>query len=175
MSQLKKISIIGPEATGKSDLAKALSEYYNEPWVPEFAREFLTNLQRPYHLDDIIEIAKGQLNLEDEIKRTARSFLFCDTDLIVIKVWLVEKYGQCPAWITKEISTRHYDLHFLTYPDLPWSADPLRENPNRGDYFFEVFHRELKSLNLPFRVIKGVDDLRLKNAIAGIENFFQNS
>ena len=38
-----RIVIYGPESTGKTTLAKALSKRYQTNWVPEFARDYLQN------------------------------------------------------------------------------------------------------------------------------------
>ena len=38
---VKRIVLFGPESTGKTTLAKQLSEKYDVPWVAEYAREYL--------------------------------------------------------------------------------------------------------------------------------------
>ena len=43
-----KIIITGPESTGKSTLAKSLSNYLKEPFVPEFSRYFIPALKESY-------------------------------------------------------------------------------------------------------------------------------
>jgi nicotinamide riboside kinase len=55
---MKKIAIIGPESTGKSTLANQLSNELSFPLVPEFAREYLKNLNREYKYSDLSEIAQ---------------------------------------------------------------------------------------------------------------------
>lgn len=66
MKQLKKIVAIGPESTGKSTLCAQLSAHYNTTWVKEYARNFLENNSK-YTYEDLLIIAKGQLELEDKI------------------------------------------------------------------------------------------------------------
>ena len=61
---LKKIVVIGPESTGKSTLCGYLADYYNTLWCPEFAREYLLENGTAYTIDDLITIAKGQLDAE---------------------------------------------------------------------------------------------------------------
>lgn len=60
---MKKIVIVGPESTGKSTLSQELSQHYANhyptAWVPEYAREFLDELDRPYTYEDLLTIAKG--------------------------------------------------------------------------------------------------------------------
>lgn len=62
---VKKIVIIGPESTGKSTLCQKLAEHYQTQWCPEFAREYLLKNGTDYSFDDLLNIAKGQLVLED--------------------------------------------------------------------------------------------------------------
>ena len=59
---LKKIVVIGPESTGKSTLCGYLADYYNTLWCPEFARQYLLDNGTTYTIDDLITIAKGQLD-----------------------------------------------------------------------------------------------------------------
>ena len=61
---MKKVVIIGPESTGKSTLANQLAEHYNTTWCPEFAREYLLEHGRDYNFDDLLNIARGQVELE---------------------------------------------------------------------------------------------------------------
>ena len=63
---LKKIVIIGPESTGKSTLCKQLAEHYNSLCCPEFAREYLLQHGTNYTFENLLDIAKGQLDLEDK-------------------------------------------------------------------------------------------------------------
>ena len=86
MQKPKRILILGPESTGKSTLAAALAAYFQEPWVPEVAREYLEKLDRPYAYEDLLQIGKQQMLLEDELAGRAKNYLFCDTDLRVLKL-----------------------------------------------------------------------------------------
>ena len=43
-SSCKRVVLYGPESTGKTTLAKKLSDHYNVSWVPEFARDFLQKI-----------------------------------------------------------------------------------------------------------------------------------
>jgi len=61
---LKKIIVIGPESTGKSTLSCYLANHYKTPWCPEFAREYLLENGTAYTIDDLITIAKGQLQAQ---------------------------------------------------------------------------------------------------------------
>jgi len=167
---IKRIAITGPESTGKSQLAKKLAEHYNTVWVPEFAREYLNIINRPYVQADILEIAKGQVESEDRLANFAKKILFCDTEAIVTKIWSEFLYKNCHEWILGEIKKNRYDLYLLCNIDLPWVADPLREHPVKRQYFFDLYYKELKSRDFNFYVISGEGDERFQNAIDIIEN-----
>src|SRR5205823_13471053 len=73
---LKKIVVIGPESTGKSTLCEQLARYFNTLWCSEYAREYLLDHGKDYIYDDLLAIAKGQLQLEDEYSEKTRNMKF---------------------------------------------------------------------------------------------------
>lgn len=169
---LKKIALIGPEATGKSELSEKLATYFNTEWVPEYARTYVATLNRPYNLEDIVLIAQKQIETERAKEKAANQFLFIDTELIIAKVWAEDVYNTCPDFIKQELEKQNYDLYLLTYPDLPWQADGVRENPHRRDYFFNLYKDELISRGFNFAEIRGQGNIRIENAIQAIKKHF---
>lgn len=166
-----KIVVIGPESTGKSTLSKSLAEYFNCPWVSEYAREYIERLDRPYEYEDLFEIAKGQIHEEEEAIKQAKDLLICDTDLNVIKVWSEHKFGKVHPWIAQQITERKYDLYLLTDIDIPWQNDPQREHPEaeQRNHFFEIYRNIVIDSRLPFKVISGSIGERLNNSVEFIE------
>jgi NadR type nicotinamide-nucleotide adenylyltransferase len=167
---MKKIAVIGPESTGKSELSKELARRYGGVWVPEFARTYLEHLDRPYVQWDLAEIARGQLAMEDTVTQAQDEFIICDTNLVVIKIWSDHKYGHTEQWILDSLAERHYDFYLLTYCDIPWAYDPLREHPEMRDYFFNIYEKYLKQNNQPYAVVRGLGDLRTECAVEGLTN-----
>jgi len=165
-----KIAITGPESTGKSVLARDLAGHYHTDWIPEYARGFLDSLSRPYHYDDILHIAKQQVNsINNATKINSAKFLFCDTELTVIKIWCKYKYGRCHPWILERHKEQVFDLYLLTDIDLPWQPDPLREHPDRRQELFDLYKKELGKQQWPFEIVGGSGQSRLQNAIRIIE------
>ncbi len=165
----KKVTIVGPECTGKTDLSRHLASYFHTAWVPEYARAYLDKLGHPYQQSDLTKIAHGQLRMEDELVSDANKVLICDTNLIVIKVWSEAKFGNCDPEITKLIRARQYDLVLLTNIDIPWEHDPQREHPDRRAYFWNIYQQEIGASGIPFVEISGVGEVRRKNAVEAIE------
>lgn len=171
MSQIKKIAIVGGESTGKSTLCEELAMHFQTVFVPEFARLYLEKLNRPYIESDLLSIAKGQIKLEDEMIQNAKQYLFCDTDMHVLKVWSEHAYHHCDPFIKNQLTMREYDAYIITSPDLPWHPDPLREHPNPTDrnYFFNLYTKLIKLKKKPFQIIEGNNKERLLTSIKFIE------
>jgi NadR type nicotinamide-nucleotide adenylyltransferase len=169
---LKKIVVIGPESTGKSTLCQQLAEHYNTSWVPEYAREFLLTHGTDYSYQDLLEIAKGQIALEDSITKFAEGLVFIDTDMYVMKVWCEFVFNDCHPWIIEQLKKRNYDLYLLCDIDLPWVHDELREYPDMESR--QLLHsRYLKLMNeqhTPWIHIRGAYEERLQTAIEAIDS-----
>ncbi|WP_192347539.1 AAA family ATPase [Algoriphagus sp. Y33] len=170
MSEPKRILILGPESTGKSTLAEDLAEYFMEPWVPEFAREYLEEMEREYRYEDLVKIGKGQAALEDQAAEEAKNYLFCDTDQRVIHIWSEHRFGKTDPWVMEQIVRRKYDLILLTDTDLPWAPDPQREYPEleMRQYFFKKYLQLAKESGFPYLIISGDRKKRLNAAVAAI-------
>lgn len=172
-SAIKKVVVIGPECTGKSELSKFLAEHFKTVCVEEYARPYLSKLIRTYEKSDLTKIAHGQARMEDEWIYDANRVLICDTNSIVIKVWSEFKYGDCDPDILRIMTTRQYDLYLLTYIDVPWEDDPLREHPDKREYFWQIFKKEVEATGVPFAEIRGSREDRRKNAVEAIEGLFK--
>jgi NadR type nicotinamide-nucleotide adenylyltransferase len=179
-SLIKKAVIIGPESTGKSTLCEKLSAHFNAAWCPEFARTYLTQHGKEYSYDDLLTIAKGQLQLEDEYSLKAESqqsnpLLFIDTDMYVMKVWSEFVFGKCHQWILDRITERRYDLYLLCKPDLPWVKDELREYPDetRRLKLYHYYKDALVNQSTPWVEISGSYEERLQKAIDAVDKIVQ--
>ncbi|HEU4551187.1 MAG TPA: ATP-binding protein [Chitinophaga sp.] len=170
-----KIVVLGPESTGKSTLSEKLAAHYNTVWVPEYARAYIDGLNRPYEQADLLQIARGQLQLEDEKAQQARRLLICDTDLYVIKVWSEHKYGQCDPQILAQIAARRYDLYLLTYIDIPWENDPQREypDPQMREYFYRIYRDIVVNSGVPWADIRGSYAEREAGAMAAVNRLME--
>ena len=162
-----KIAILGPESTGKSTLAKALAEYYDAPWVPEYAREYIENLKLPYTYDDVCSIAHRQIEEETfyENQVTSIDFVVFDTELIITKVWFEYKYKTVPEFLSERLKAGFFDLYLLCAPDLPWQPDPFREHGNDREFCFDWYKLEIEQTGKPYVVVSGIENKRTENAI----------
>lgn len=170
---MKKIVVIGPESTGKSVLCEQLAQHYKTAWVPEYAREYLLKKNSTYHFDDLLEIAKGQLESENRIseKHPELPLLFIDTDMHVMKVWCEFVFEKCHHWILNRIAERKYDLYLLCNTDLSWVEDELREYPDVAQRVKLYHHYKEAMINqpAPWVNISGNYTERLQKAIAATD------
>ncbi len=172
--KVKRVAIVGPECSGKTTLAQELAQRYQTTWVPEYARTYLNELNRPYTQDDLLIIAQGQLQWEDAHALTANRVLICDTNLLVIKIWSEFKYGNCHPEIIRLMRNRSYDLLLLTHPDVPGEDDPQREHPDKRDMLFSIYRQEVKNVRIPFEEIYGQDPERTDKACRAIDFILLN-
>jgi NadR type nicotinamide-nucleotide adenylyltransferase len=164
-----KISITGPESTGKSLLTEALAAHFGGISVPEYAREYVENLGRDYTYDDVCTIAKKQIEeIEFYDQQPDCRFVFFDTDLIITKVWFEYCYGKVPEFLTKAMERTHFDLFLLCAPDLPWIPDPVRENGNIRNLLFERYRAEIELTGTQYHIVTGSGIARCQNAIKAV-------
>ncbi|MFD0992189.1 AAA family ATPase [Tenacibaculum geojense] len=171
---LVKVVLFGPESTGKTTLSRQLARYYNTVWTPEFAREYLQNKwnneRKICEQKDIIPIAEGQIQLENQLAKKADKLLICDTDLLETKVYSEEYYGGFVDPKLDEAAIKNsYDIYFLTYIDTPWEEDDLRDRPEQRLEMFQAFEKTLQKYNRPYVLLKGDKETRLKKAVAIID------
>ncbi len=179
--RMKKIVVIGPESTGKSTLCEKLASHFKTSWCPEYAREYLLVHGTNYTYDNLLDIAKGQLALEDRYtldiqqkeKNAAQNqpLLFIDTDMYVMKVWCNFVFGKVHSWITEQIAIRKYDLYLLCNVDLPWVKDELREYPDleRRENLYNIYREIMIHHDVPWIDVSGNYEERFAKAVAGVQ------
>lgn len=184
---LKKIVIVGPESTGKSTLCKLLATHYNTLCVEEYAREYLLKNGTDYNFENLLDIAKGQIALEEltvdrwsltemnspeQRKTKNEQRIFIDTDMHVMKVWCEFVFDKCHHWILNRIAERKYDLYLLCNIDLPWVKDELREYPDLESRrkLYQYYKDILINQHVPWVEISGGYEERLAKAIKAVQD-----
>lgn len=173
-STIVKVVLLGPESTGKTTLSQQLARHYNTVWVPEYAREYLqkkwNDERKTCEPKDLLPIAEGQMRLENELAKKATNILICDTDLLETKVYSEAYYvGACDPVLEKYALQNTYDLYLLTYIDIPWEADDLRDKPTERKEMFTYFKDTLEKYGKNFIILKGNKKDRLEKAVNHID------
>lgn len=172
---LIKVVLFGPESTGKTTLSRDLSAHYKAPWVPEFARDFLQEkwdkTQQICTQEDLIPIAVGQMEKENEALTKADNLLICDTDVLETLAYSYWYFGpEADHRLEEAAQHAQYDLYLLTYIDTPWTPDDLRDQPEARPELFAHFENCLKRFGRNFVILKGNPQQRLNKAIEHIDN-----
>ncbi len=168
----KIIVVTGAESTGKSVLCEWLSKYFHAPFIPEFAREYVEKLGRPYQYNDVEEIARKQVNQLNEYKDQMYPLLFVDTWLIITKIWFEEVFKTVPDWLTPVLQNSQIDLFLVCDTDLPWIPDKVRENGGKKrNYLQSRYIETIEEYCFQYKKISGKDENRFQNAVQTLEQF----
>lgn len=163
----RRVSIFGPESTGKTTLAQRLADHFDTVLVPEYARGHLERRGGRVTLDDMVPIARRQRAMEEALARSANRLLICDTDPLATRLWSQALFGQVPEALG---DVGHYDLTLLLDVDVPFVPDPVRYLPDERRAFFRACREALDRGGRLYRVIRGDWEERFVGAVAAIES-----
>jgi NadR type nicotinamide-nucleotide adenylyltransferase len=152
----RRICLIGPESTGKSELAARAERELGATWVREYAREYAerrAGFSPPLTAADVEPIARGEIaNLD----RASGDVIVLDTDLISTVVYARHYYGHCPAWIEEEARRRRADLYLLLDTDIAWRPDPARDaGGDEREDLFDAFRGALDEFETKWEIVSG--------------------
>lgn len=133
---LLAVTIIGPESTGKTTLARRLAERFGAEWSGEAARAYVDARHARGDVtslgpEDVAPIACAQTTLEDaaamRVAASGVGLVVRDTDLVSTVVYARYYYGACPAWVEGAARARRAALYLLCDVDAPWAPDAVRD------------------------------------------------
>ncbi len=167
---MKRIVLTGAESTGKSTLARALSDHYGEPSTQEYVRDYVDALDRELNATDLEPIARGQIEQEDHALSEAKRLILHDTNLLSSIIYADYYFETVIDWVNEVFFARDYSLYLLCMPDIPWQADEgQRESPEARDTLHQIFKETLDRLKLPYVEIRGNGPQRFNEAIKAID------
>lgn len=168
------VTVIGPESTGKTTLARLLAADFRTAWSPEFARTYAERrlasdaTPLPLGATDVEPIARGQIAAEDAAAARAhaagRALVIRDTDLASTVVYARHYYGACPSWIVDTARARRAALYLLCDVDVPWVGDPARDRPFGRAAMHAEFRAVLEELGARTAAVRGGWEARHETA-----------
>lgn len=166
----RHIVVTGPESSGKTTLSRDLAAHYRCAWVPEYSRHYLEIHGPRYDEADLRRIAEGQYLWERYAAAGARRLLISDTSMMVLYIWSQYRYGRVDPWIEERLRSSDYHFYLLCTPDIPWEADPQRENPHDRRALLALYEEQLRKKGLLYAKVQGADRAaRLQQAIRAVD------
>ncbi|MEY4803774.1 MAG: hypothetical protein RL331_287 [Bacteroidota bacterium] len=143
-----RIAFTGPESSGKTTLAAWLSSFLELPFIEEYARMYLAD-KTSYIQQDLDAMAQQQ------VANWPKGALIADTEMHVFQVWSQVKYAEVSPIVSELLKAQQFDHYFLCAPDIPWEADPLRENPLNREMLFGLYREQLEKYGRNFTILTG--------------------
>lgn len=143
-----RLAFTGPESSGKTTMAKWCAQEFSLTCIDEFARVYLAN-QSSYIQKDLDFMA------QEQVAQWPKNGFVADTEIHVFEVWSKVKYAEVSPIISQLLNAQHFDHYFLCAPDIPWEADPLRENPHDRLQLFEMYQNVLEENKRRYTILAG--------------------
>ena len=160
---MQLICLTGPESSGKTSLAKILTERFRGVWLPEYARSYLTRPE--YDTQDLFKITREQRERELSFVNSEPTVGFLDTDLINIRIWWDVRVGSIPQEIDNHLRSQAERGYLLLRGDLPWEYDELRDPQLDREALFERHRETLEQFGFKYLIVDGQGEARIQNAV----------
>jgi HTH-type transcriptional repressor of NAD biosynthesis genes len=153
-SRARRLALLGGESSGKTTLAQALAERLHTAWVPEYGRQLWEELRHTLSVDELVCVARRQVELEDAASTLAHDWLVCDTTPLTTLQYCLHDHGRAPPELV-DLARRHYDRVVVCEPDFEFVQDGAR----RDDAFRAEQHewtlRKLAEMGVSYLSVHG--------------------
>jgi nicotinamide riboside kinase len=102
-------------------------------------------------------------------RHSAAQWLFLDTWDVVLNIWHSYRFGYVPTYLEAFRKRTPIDHYLLCKADLPWVADPMRENQHDRDQLFDLYLAHLRDSDCSFSIISGSGDERHAQAVQALD------
>ncbi len=172
----KRLTMIGPESTGKSFMADFLAKKFGGPYVPEYGRPYERFRQSGlYRAEELHFIVDGHEAHRKTLSMKAGPILFEDTDALLTAVWAEMLLGHSLPDLEARIELP--DHYLLLDADAPWEEDPLRYygKQEMREKFFDKIKNKLDKFGASYTLISGDWNERNSQAIKVVEKMLASA
>jgi HTH-type transcriptional repressor of NAD biosynthesis genes len=191
----RRVVVVGAESTGTTTVSQALTdalrarggEHGRTQWVPERLRAVaITKLaadraaaivggaappamaELVWRTEELVSVARGQNELEDDAARRGGPVLVCDTDAFAVGVWHERYLGTTSPEI--DALARHHPLYLLTHHDgAPFVQDGYRDGEAIRPWMTDRFAALLTDTGRRFVHLRGPLAARVAEGLAAID------
>lgn len=163
----KRVTLFGPESTGKSTLAAELGRHYATVVAPEYGRTYTEAFGTEITAEDLRNIVAGHQASVRAAIRQANRVLIEDTDPVMTGVWSNMLLGTRDKWFDRYCD--YPDLYLLTDIDVMWEDDGTRYFENDRQRFFDMCEQELINRGVKYVKVSGSLEQRMQTAIQAID------
>ncbi|MGN6553785.1 MAG: AAA family ATPase [Verrucomicrobiota bacterium] len=175
----KRICVLGAESTGTTTLAKALADKLQTNWVEEYGREYselkVARNDPNWRSDEFTLIAAEQSRRENAAARSANRVLICDTNAFATVLWHRRYMGTYSPDVERIAAAGPCDLYLLTGDEIPFVQDGLRDGEHIRHEMHTWFEQALARQPVPWKLLRGSHDERLREALGLIQELFKDS
>lgn len=171
----KRITLFGPESSGKTTLGRKLAAEVNGTFVPEYGRIYTEAFGSDVDQNDIANIVAGHQASVEAARLIGKQLIIEDTDPLMSMVWSDMLTGSHDPWF--DSFDNYPDLYILCDIDIPWVDDGTRyfKDQEQRQMFFNLCVSTLEDRGVPYIIVSGNEYQRLSKAVFAIEDKFKIS
>jgi NadR type nicotinamide-nucleotide adenylyltransferase len=156
---ITKVVFLGAPSTGKTTIAKRMAQEYGTVCLPEYGREYWEQKQidRRLTLDQLLEIARGHLEREENLALEGNQYLFCDTNVLTTYIFSLYYHNYALPELSDlaDKAYSHYDLVFVCGDDIPYDDTWDRSGEVNRQIFQKQILADLKLRKIPYFMLMG--------------------
>jgi HTH-type transcriptional regulator, transcriptional repressor of NAD biosynthesis genes len=175
---ITNVVFLGAPSTGKTTIAERMAKEFGTTWMPEYGREYWEKHQknRRLSLAQLVEIAEGHLEREENLLSESNQYLFADTNATTTFMFSLYYHATALPRLVElaEKCSSRYDVVFLCDTDIPYDNTWDRS----GDTNRQVFHKQiigdLLVRKIPYFVLSGDLETRVakvKNVLSRFQKY----
>jgi len=172
---IANVVFLGAPSTGKTTIAERMAQEYNTVWMPEYGREYWerNQIERRLPLEQLVEIAEGHLEREENLLYQANQYLFTDTNAITTFMFSQYYHQTALPKLVKlaSFASLRYDLVFLCDTDILYDDTWDRSGDVNRNTFQKQIVGDLLVRKIPFFILRGNLDTRVSQVKQVLKKF----
>ncbi|RAW00360.1 AAA family ATPase [Pseudochryseolinea flava] len=173
-SLITNVVFLGAPSTGKSTIAEACAKHFQTSFMPEYGREYweLYNVDRRLSATQLVDLAHGHIERENEKLLKADRYLFTDTNAITTFMFsnYYHRYALPELADLAKVAEKRYHCVFLCDVDIPYDDTWDRSGDVNRKQFQEEIITDLEKRNIPFKLLSGSVEERIRKVALELAN-----